>query len=106
MKTKRIVRVIILILIVVNYILLLLRWLNWLLDKQYGCGYLIRSELKRGSKYGYEAIAEIYDGITFDFLYFAVFTTLLSICLIILGIIKINEIVEKESDKDNKLVSK
>ena len=105
MKKKIIVKIIILALIVVNYILLLLRWLNWQLDDKYGCGHSIRMDFKFDSKYGPVALAEIYDEITFDFVYFAVFTTLLSICLIILVIIKINEIAEKESNKDKELVS-
>ena len=105
MKKKRILMLIIALLVVANYILLALRWIFWQLDDKYGCGHSIRMDFKFDSKYGPVALAEIYDEITFDFVYFAVFTTLLSICLIILVIIKINENAEKESNKDKELVS-
>ena len=105
MKKKIILKIIIALIIVANYILLALRWIFWKLDDNYGCGFRIRSDFMSDSKKGRVALAEIYDEITFDFVYFAVFTTLLSICLIILVIIKINENAEKESNKDKELVS-
>lgn len=105
MKKKIILKIIIVLIIVANYILLALRWIFWQLDDKYGCGHSIRMDFKFESKYGSVALAEIYDEITFDFVYYVGFTTLLSICLIILTIINTNENSEKERNKDKELVS-
>ncbi len=102
---RKILKIIIVLIIVANYILLALRWIFGELDDNYGCGFRIRSDFMSDSKKGRVALAEIYDEIASDFVYYVGFTTLLSICLIILAIINTNENSEKESNKDKELVS-
>lgn len=84
-------------LIAANFILLLLRWLYWKLDYQYGYGDEIGTCLMKGdSESGYRALNSMYSEINYDIYYYVGFTLVLSVFLIVLDIINSNEVYDKK----------
>ena len=79
-KDKRhYLKILLFILLIINYLILSLRWVWWLLDDQYGCGDRVRTSFANWKSDGHVAISQIYSQIYCDIYYFAGFTLVLLI---------------------------
>ena len=94
---KFVIKLIIFLLIIVNFIVLALLWLGWQMDYKCGDGFEILMSFGDGIHYGPEALHRLYSGINNDIYYFAGFTFILSVCLIVLDIINSNEVPERKT---------
>ena len=86
-KDKRhCLKILLFILVIVNYLILLMRWVWWLLDDQYGCGDRVRASFASLKSDGFKALSQMYSQIYCDIYYFAGFTLVLF--LLFLAIMK------------------
>ena len=67
------------------------------MDYKCGDGFEILMSFGDGIHYGPEALHRLYSGINNDIYYFAGFTFILSVCLIVLDIINSNEVPERKT---------
>lgn len=72
---RKILKITLLVLLLINYVLLSVRWIWWMLDDKYGIGERLRTAyaLVRDSNVNDE-LSQMYEEIQIDLLYFAVFT--------------------------------
>lgn len=72
---RRVLKIVLLVLLLVNYVLLSLRWVWWMLDDKYGMGERLRSIHSLTDSSGVnDELSHLYSELHFDLLYFAVFT--------------------------------
>ena len=88
-----IIKIILAILISVNFIVLLLRWLYWQLDRNYGFGdtimHISRSLKDEDANLLSENMKTLYSDINLDIYYFAVFSLLITVIFCYLIVISI-----------------
>ncbi len=72
---RKILKITLLVLLLLNYVLLSMRWVWWMLDDKYGIGERLRTahSLVESSSVNDE-LRQMYEEIQFDLLYFAIFT--------------------------------